>query len=107
MKRRSIYLVLGLLVLALLAASIWVWERNGAYGFNVLKRRGGTYWTQMGTDDARLPPSMRQALKDMVPAVSAGQFYWREFEPGFASHLGHASRADGRARALKKRDGFT
>lgn len=83
MKRKSIYLVLALLVLALLAASTWIWQRNGAYGFNVLLRRGGTYWLKMGADDARLPPAMREALKDIVPAVSAGQFYWREAEPGF------------------------
>ncbi len=83
MKRTSISLVLALLVLALLAAGIWVWQRNGAYGFNVLQRRGGTYWVRMGAGDARLPPSMRAALQDTVPAVSAGQFYWREFEPGY------------------------
>lgn len=37
----------------------------------------------MGSDDGRLPPSMREALKDTVPAVSAGKFAWREIEPGF------------------------
>lgn len=83
MKRKSILLPLALLVLALLAASVGVWQRNGAYGFNVLKRRGGTYWIKMGTDDAGLPLPMREALKDIVPEVSAGQFYWREFEPGY------------------------
>lgn len=83
MKRKHISLLLALLVLALFAASIWVWQRNGAYGFNVLMRRGGTYWIKMGADDASLPPSMREALKDTVPPVTAGQFYWREFEPGF------------------------
>lgn len=83
MKRKSIFFAVALLGLALLASSIWVWQRNGAYGFNVLKRRGGTYWIKMGADDARLPPSMREALKERVPAVSSGQFYWREFEPGY------------------------
>lgn len=70
-------------MLALFAASVGIWQRNGAYGFNVLKRRGGSYWTRMAADDASLPPSMREALKDTVPAASAGQFYWREFEPGY------------------------
>jgi len=83
LKRKHISLVLALLVLALLAASIWVWQRNGAYGFNVLMRRAGTYWNKMGADFASLPPSMREALKDTVPPVPAGQFYWREFELGF------------------------
>lgn len=83
MKRKFILFVAALTALALLAASIWIWQRNGAYGFHVLTRRGGTYWIKMGADDDRLPPSMREALKDEVPPVSAGQFYWRESEPGY------------------------
>lgn len=83
MKRKPILFAAALVALALLATSIWIWQRNGAYGFHVLVRRGGTYWTKMGADDGRLPPSMREALKETVPQVSAGQFYWREFEPGY------------------------
>lgn len=83
MKRKSIIGAVALLALALLATSIWIWQRNGAYGFNVMARRGGTYWTKMGTDDPRLSPAMREALKEPVPGVSAGAFTWREAEPGF------------------------
>jgi hypothetical protein len=83
LKRKSLIGAIVLIGLVLLAATIWIWQRNGAYGFHVMARRGGTYWTKMGTDDPRLSLAMREALKEPVPAISAGKFAWREAEPGF------------------------
>lgn len=83
LKRQSIIGAVVVLGLALLAAGAWIWQRNGAYGFNVMARRGGTYWIKMATDDPRLSPAMRAALQEPAPAVAAGTFAWREAEPGF------------------------
>lgn len=83
LKRPFLAAVAAVTAIALVAGATWGWQRNGAYGFHVMARRGGTYWTRMGTDDPRLSPAMREALKDPAPSVTAGAFSWREVEPGF------------------------
>lgn len=73
-------------VVALLAAGgafAWLWAAHGVYGVNVVLRRGGSYWTTMAPDDARLPASMRLALRDPPPESRAGAADWVEVEPGF------------------------
>lgn len=75
--------MLALLLLAAAAVCWWIWERNGAYGFNVLARRGGTYWIDVKADDARLSPGMRVALSDPIPKASPGPLAWQEREKGF------------------------
>ncbi|NHZ38296.1 phosphodiester glycosidase family protein [Massilia sp. CCM 8692] len=75
--------ILALLLLAVAAICWWIWERNGAYGFHVLARRGGTYWVNVNPDDARLSPGMRVALSVPVPTASAGPMTWQEREQGF------------------------
>ena len=82
MKRTLTVLTL-VLVLAMLVACGWIWQRNGAYGFNTVLRRGGTYWIRLGPDDARLSPSMRLALKNPPPVATSGAFAWKEIDPGF------------------------
>ena len=83
LKRRRLIASLSLLLLAVAGACGWVWERNGAYGFNVLWRRGGTYWITIKTDDPRLSPAMRLALTVPIPAATSGPMTWQEREKGF------------------------
>ncbi|MCY0916537.1 phosphodiester glycosidase family protein [Massilia antarctica] len=81
--KRRLMAGFALLLLAAAGACWWVWERNGAYGFNVLWRRGGTYWVNVKTDDPRLSPAMRLALTAPVPAATSGPMSWQEREKGF------------------------
>lgn len=83
MQHRRLKACLLLLLLAVAGACWWVWERNGAYGFNVLWRRGGTYWITTTTDDPRLSPAMRLALTVPVPPATSGPMTWQEREKGF------------------------
>ena len=73
-------LTVAALGLALAIGGMWLYA--GSYGIHVLLRHGGTFWINVKTDDARLSPSMRLALRD-PPAASAGSFDWREISPGF------------------------
>ncbi|MEZ2219714.1 phosphodiester glycosidase family protein [Rhizobium sp. RCC_161_2] len=72
-----------LILLVTMGAAGWVWERNGAYGFNTFFRRGGTYWISIKADDSRLSPSMRLALSDPQPVAQPGPLVWQEPEKGF------------------------
>jgi hypothetical protein len=75
--------VLCLVLLAAAGAAGWIWQRNGAYGFNSLWRRGGSYWISVQADDARLSPSMRLALSNRPPIARSGTLVWQEPEKGF------------------------
>jgi hypothetical protein len=66
----------------IIAGAGWVWHMSGWYGFNVALRHGGTYWIDVRTDDPRLSPSMRLALKE-PPTTLPGPLSWREIAPGF------------------------
>jgi hypothetical protein len=81
--RKAISIVIVLSMLALISGAWFLWQRNGAYGLNVLLRRGGSYWITVAADDARLSPSMRLALLPVIPDVTAGTSAWKEMEPGF------------------------
>lgn len=72
-----------MVLLALAGACGWLWKHNGAYGFHVLLRRGGTYWIHVNTDDPRLSLSMRIALQTPPPVATPGMPDWKEIEPGF------------------------
>jgi hypothetical protein len=72
-----------MLLLAILGTCGWIWQRNGAYGFNVLFRRGGTYWIHMNAEDPRLSPSMRLALKTPPSVAAPGTLAWKEIDKGF------------------------
>ncbi len=74
---------LAVVLLVVAAGAGYVWQRNGAYGFDVVVRRGGTLWIDVKADDPRLSPSMRLALQPVIPAVTAGPVSWREVESGF------------------------
>lgn len=70
-------------MLVLISGAWFIWQRNGAYGLNVLLRRGGSYWITVAADDARLSPAMRLAMQPVIPDVAAGAGTWQEVEPGF------------------------
>lgn len=73
--------ITGLVLAVAGAAGFWCW--SGAYGVNVLTRNGGTYWTEMAADDARLPPAMRFALTNPAPKAVPGPLVWHQGAPGF------------------------
>jgi len=81
--KRIVLGLLGAAALLVIAASAWLWSQNGAYGFNVVLRRGGTIWTIVKADDARLSPYMRLALLQPVPEVQPGPVVWRTVALGF------------------------
>lgn len=60
-----------------------VYLKTGRYGLNVMIRRGMTTWSPTGPDDPRLPAGMRMALREPVPAATAGPLEWRQVAPGF------------------------
>ena len=77
----SILLVAGFFAGSLALA--WLYTYAGAYGLNVLLRRGASLWVSVAPDDPRLSASMRLALRGS-PLATAGDFTWREVERGFA-----------------------
>jgi hypothetical protein len=83
LKYKISFAIAAAAIVLLGAGACWVWERNGAYGFNTIIRRGGTYWITLKKDDPKLSPSMRLALRDNPPVGVAGAFEWRELEPGY------------------------
>jgi hypothetical protein len=72
-----------LLISGCLIIGGWIWARNGAYGFNVLLRRGGTYWLSMNANDSRLSPAMRESLKTPPVHPEPGELRWSLAAPGF------------------------
>ncbi len=55
----------------------------GAYGFNVFKRRGVTWWDTVAADDTSLPAPVRLGLEKSPPAVQAGDPSWETIADGF------------------------
>jgi hypothetical protein len=82
LKRKLTFLTLALFLVTLGACG-WIWQRNGAYGFNVIFRRGGTYWIHLNADDPRLSPSMRLALRNLPSVAAPGTLAWKEIDTGF------------------------
>ncbi len=81
--RKIISTGIGSVVLVATIASAWIWLRHGAYGFNTILRRGGTYWITLEANDPRLSPSMRLALEQPQAAVQAGPLVWQNVESGY------------------------
>jgi len=71
----------------LIAAFAWtaatLYAQHGLYGFNVLLRRGGSFWVPVTADDPRLSDAMKLALSADPPVPTAGPFAWKEAGPGF------------------------
>src|SRR5262249_57829680 len=59
-----------LVVIVLTLAGVYAFA--GAYGLNVVFRRGIWFGVTVAADDARLSPSMRLALRDPSGPVAAG-----------------------------------
>lgn len=81
-KNRAWYLMAAMLFLACLAAA-WFYARHGAYGMNVLLRRGGTFWVAVTPDSPRISVSMRLALRDPDAVAEPGAFEWHRAAEGF------------------------
>jgi hypothetical protein len=81
--RKLLFGLTAALVIVIVAGAGWLWQVSGAYGFNSILRRGGTYWINVKSDDERLSDSMQLALKSPVPAVQPGPLAWQQREPGF------------------------
>lgn len=60
-----------------------VYAYSGAYGLNVVFRRGVSLWLSVSTTDARLSPSMRLALAEPTLAAEPGAIEWRKVAEGF------------------------
>ena len=70
-----------LLVAVLTLAGLYAFA--GAYGLNVIMRRGASVAVTVKPDDPRLSPSMRLALRDPSGPIEAGPFTWSAIAPGF------------------------
>ncbi|ANM09668.1 MULTISPECIES: phosphodiester glycosidase family protein [unclassified Rhizobium] len=81
--RKILFGLIAILTVAIVVGAGWLWQVAGAYGFNTVLRRGGTYWATMKPDDERLSASMRLALNTVIPAVQPGPLTWQEPEAGF------------------------
>lgn len=75
------YWILSLTILFVSCIALYTYSHW--YGFNVLMRRGGTFWVEKKIDDQSLSPSMRLALSAPELQVSAGELHWQQLSPGF------------------------
>jgi hypothetical protein len=76
--------ILGMVALLLLTLCMgWLYLRHGLYGFNVLLRRGGSYWVAVEPESPRISASMRLALRDPPPEFQAGPLEWHSAAAGF------------------------
>ena len=76
-------LALSVIMIAFAGAIGILYAQHGLYGFNVLVRRGGSFWVPVRADDPRLSGAMRLALSASPPVATAGAFAWKEVAPGF------------------------
>ena len=81
--KRPLLAVLALALAATVLSLAGVYAYTGSYGLNVVLRRGGSLWVAVKTDDARLSPSMRLALRPNPPQAQPGPFAWRSVAGGF------------------------
>jgi len=79
MKRRALAAIL--IVFAGMIGILYA--QHGLYGFNVLLRRGGSFWVPVTADDPRLSGAIKLALSADPPVATAGSFAWKEIGPGF------------------------
>lgn len=75
--------LLGAALLSCAAVLGWFYSQYGAYGFNVVLRRGGSYWVALPPDSPRLSDAMRLALRDPLPEIEPGSFDWQQAAEGF------------------------
>lgn len=81
-RRLLVRLVAIVLVLAGLALAS-LYAVAGAYGFNVLFRRGVWVGVTVAPDDPRLSAAIRLALRDPAVPAEAGPLEWKSIAPGF------------------------
>lgn len=83
MKRPVVGALLAAMLLAGAALCALIYAKSGLYGFNVIRLRGMSLWSDEPFDGPRLSPSMRLALRDTPPVARAGSFTWRSVAEGF------------------------
>ena len=81
--RRAFYIASIAAAVAAIGVSAWLYSYAGAYGFNVVLRRGGSIWTMSSPDDPRLSASMKLALSKPDLAATSGELRWRQIRAGF------------------------
>jgi hypothetical protein len=81
--RRPIFLRLLVVAGSLLTGVLGIYCFAGTYGINVVLRRGKSVWLPIASDDQRISPAMRLALREPVPPARAGQLKWRSIACGF------------------------
>ena len=74
-------LVIAAIIVATFIAGFFAYA--GPYGFNVLLRRGGSYWITVAPSDPRLSDAMRVALRESQLPVRAGKILWRQIGANF------------------------
>ncbi|HEV8027401.1 MAG TPA: phosphodiester glycosidase family protein [Stellaceae bacterium] len=84
LKKHPLMMMAGALMIAATLAAAAFYAYAGAYGFNVVLRRGSTIWVTVRADDPRLSPSMRRALQQPPPLATPGPFAWDDVAAGFA-----------------------
>ena len=73
----------AILIAAFAGTTAALYAQHGLYGFNVLLRRGGSFWVPVTADDPHLSYAMKLALSADPPVATAGSFAWKEAGPGF------------------------
>lgn len=83
MRNKRNYLLFATISLVLLSGCIALYRYSHWYGFNVILKRGGSYWLDVTADAERLSPSMQLALKSPEILATAGELTWRQLARGF------------------------
>jgi hypothetical protein len=83
MKKRIVLgaVAVGFFLALVVAGGLYLYA--GLYGFNVVWKRGGSYWVAIVPDDPRISKSMQMALRTTPPRAQAGPFEWAPRENGF------------------------
>lgn len=83
MPIRKSYLLTALIAIVFLSGCIALYRYSHWYGFNVILKRGGSYWLDITADDDRLSSAMKLALKSPDIPVTSGSLTWHRRAPGF------------------------
>ena len=83
LTKHPLLMTAAALVIAAILGAAAFYAYAGAYGFNVVLRRGATVWVTVRADDPRLSASMRRALEERPPPATAGPLAWRAVDAGF------------------------
>ncbi len=83
LTKRNLLVAFMIAVLIVGAGLTGVCMTRGLSGFNLMSRRGGTFWTNIDPASRRTSGGMRLALSENPPPGQAGDFSWQLVSPGF------------------------